>query len=116
MIEDRNKILITIQDNDVSPRFDLTTEVVMAIMVKGDSEVTQRTMVLPQASAEELCHLILTENVSIVVCGGIEDEFYQYLTWKKVKVFDSVVGPWQRALNKLKVGGLEPGAILFDMP
>ena len=65
----------------MAPRFDLTREVLIAEN-KGEKI---RTVILPRPSAEELCSFILTENVNIVVCGGIEETYYQYLLWKKLK-------------------------------
>jgi hypothetical protein len=56
--------------------------------------------------------MILTEGITTVICGGIEEEYFQYLTWKKVKVIDSVIGTYDRALEFAKGDRLEPGAIL----
>jgi hypothetical protein len=33
-----------------------------------------------------------------------------------VRVLDSVMGPWERALERFRAGQLEAGAILFDRP
>jgi hypothetical protein len=71
-----------------------------------------KTVVLPTVSPEDLCHLILTEGVTTVICGGIEEEYFQYLTWKKVKVIDSVIAPYEQALDFARAGKLEPRAIL----
>jgi hypothetical protein len=108
------KILVTISENDVAPRFDLTTEVVIASVGDGGSPDQTRTIVLAHASAEDLCQLILNEGIQVVVCGGIEKEFFDYLTWKKVEVLDSVMGRWEPALAGARAGALKPGSILFD--
>ena len=50
----------------------------------------------------------------MVICGGIEKEFYQYLNWKKVQVVDSVIGPFEDALELARNGTLEQGAILLE--
>lgn len=107
------KILIPLRDSNVGHRFDLATEV-MVIRIDGEEGWNENTIVLPHASAEDLCHLILTENIDVVICGGIEDEYYQYLTWKKVRIVDSVMGPWENALSAFIEGRLEPGAVLYD--
>jgi len=84
--------------------------------IRSDGSLSEeRTIILPEASAEALCHLILTEKVDTVVCCGIEDEYYQYLTWKKVKVIDSVVGPYSRVLDKVTKGTIRNGEILLDV-
>ena len=67
---------------------------------------------LPRASADLLCHLIITEGVQVVICGGIAEDFYQYLIWKKIEVIDSVIGPSEIALKRFKEGKLKPGEIL----
>jgi len=96
----------------VAPRFDLTSEVLVATVDSTGGVLNSKTVVLPTVSAEDLCHMVLTEGITTVICGGIEEEYFQYLTWKKVKVIDSVIGPYDLALELARGGGLEPGAIL----
>jgi hypothetical protein len=50
----------------------------------------------------------------VVICGGIEEEYYQYLTWKRVKVLDSVIGDSGEALERLAAGRLQAGDILVE--
>jgi len=93
------KILIPLFEDQVAPRFDLATEVFI-VTIGTDEQITEkRTVVLPRASAEDLCHLILMEKIDTVICGGIEDEYYQFLKWKKVSVFDSVMGSYEEAVK-----------------
>ncbi len=108
------KILIPLSGDDVAPRFDLAPEALIAV-IKPDGEIAEeRTIILSEASAESLCHLILTEKVDTVVCCGIEDEYYQYLSWKKVNVVDSVVGSYTKVLDKVRKGTIRSGDILLD--
>lgn len=107
------KILIPLCEDEVAPRFDLATE---AMITAGDHRLSpgeEKIVVLPQSSSEKLCHLILTEAVDVVICSGIEEEYYQYLTWKRVKVYDSVVGPWKKVLERFYQGGLRAGDICY---
>ena len=78
------KVLICLYGNDVAPRFDLTTEVFIASIGPDNRIEDEKSVVLPRASAEELCHMILTADIQTVICGGIEEEYYQYLTWKRI--------------------------------
>ena len=106
------KILIPLYENEVAPRFDLATEVLIVSEIGKTGSGDKRMMVLPRASADQLCHLIITEGIKTVICSGIEDDYYQYLTWKRIEVIDSVVGPSQSALKRYVEGTLKPGDIL----
>jgi predicted Fe-Mo cluster-binding NifX family protein len=108
------KILIPLLGDDVAPRFDLAPEAVIALLRADGSVAEERTLILSEASPEALCHLVLTEKVDTVVCCGIEDEYYQYLTWKKVTVIDSVIGPYAAVLDRVREGTLREGDILLE--
>lgn len=109
------KILIPLFNDYVAPRFDLATEVLITKVGKsldGDEKI----VMLPKASAEQLCHMILMERIQTLICGGIEEEHYQYLKWKKVEVLDSVIGTWKSALenyfhNEPDIGEEDPEPI-----
>jgi predicted Fe-Mo cluster-binding NifX family protein len=106
------KILLPLYGKDVAPRFDLASE---AVIVSLDEQLRRREeklVVLPQVSAEKLCHLILTEGVKTVICCAIEEEYFQYLTWKRIEVYDSIIGEWETALNRYLDGSLSAGDIL----
>ena len=106
------KILITISKNHVGPRFDLANEVVIARTRNGQILGEPRIILLPDASPEEICALVIKEDVSVVICGGIEEIHYQYLIWKKVNVIDSIIGPYEQALKLVVSDELEVGTIL----
>jgi predicted Fe-Mo cluster-binding NifX family protein len=107
------KMLIPLHEEEVAPRFDLATEVLIAELDDECNPVEVKNIVLPQASAEDLCQLILHEGISLVVCGGIEEEYYQYLTWKKIRVIDSIIGHHEQVVRCFKDGTLVEGAILM---
>lgn len=111
----QKKTLIPIYGNDVAPRFDLATEVLIAVGDETRKKREEKVVVISQASSEQLCHLVLTEGVDAVICSGIEEEYYQYLKWKRIQVIDSVIGPWKSALDRFHRGRLQPGDILYDM-
>ena len=107
-------VLVALLGECVAPRFDLATEVVIARARDGRLAGEPRVVILPGPSAEELCSLVLAERVDCVVCGGIEDVHYQYLTWKDVEVVDRVIGNWEGALRRLLSHELRPGTIVRD--
>ena len=108
------KILIPLSGDDVAPRFDLAPEAFVAVIRSDGSLTEERTIILPEASAEALCHLVLAEKVDLVVCCGIEEEYYQYLKWKKVRVIDSEMGPYSRVVDKVAKGTISNGEIPLD--
>ena len=108
-----SKVLIPLYGNDVAPRFDLTTEVLIAVGDEESGKREQKIVVLSQASSEQLCQMVLTEGANAVICNGIEEEHYQYLVWKRVMVLDSVIGPWEKALERFFKGSLQSGDILY---
>lgn len=106
------KLLATLLDNTIAPRFDLTAEVMIAECKKGKMAAKPRMVLLPTPSADELCTLILKENIGVVICGGIEESHFQYLSWKKIRVIDRVVGPWRLAVERALANTLRPGDII----
>ncbi len=107
-------VLVPLLDGAVAPRFDLATEVLIARARKGRLSGEPRVVLLPGASADALCSLVLEEHVTHVVCGGIEDSHYQYLTWKKVEVVDGVIGKWEGVLRLLLSRELRRGTIVRE--
>lgn len=106
------KILVTVNKALISPRFDLTIETLIASCEANRLIAPYRTLLLTRPSAEELCSLIMKENIDIVICGGIEEKHLKYLTWKKVQVIHSVIGHYSEALNMVVDNRLESGSIL----
>ena len=105
------RLLIPLLGLEVAPRFDLATEVWIGELDEAtpDRIISSTIIVLPQASAEDLCQLILKEEVDVVLCGGIEEEFYDYLQWKRIKVIDSVIAMADEAARAYGRGELGPG-------
>ena len=108
------KLLIPIQGDFVAPRFDLATEVLVARHERGKIVGEPKSIIMERASDEGLCQMILEENITEVVCGGIEELHYNFLTWKKVTVIDGVISGWQKALELAVAGKLKQGEILVS--
>lgn len=112
-MEKTEKVLIPLYENEVGPRFDLTTEVLIALLTGGRVK-QQRLVVLDQGSAEGVCRMVMLEDIQTVVCAGIEEEYAQFLAWKGVRVLDGVMGPVDTVLERLASGLLQPGDILYS--
>lgn len=108
------RILITVAKDEIAPRFDLTTEVLLVTLSEAEGVLSRKSFLLAHASGDELCDLALSRDMGIIVCGAIEDEYYHYLRWKRIEVIDSVMGPLERVLSRLIHGSLAPGDILYD--
>lgn len=108
------KVLLVLQGAWIAPRFDLATEVVVIQADDQGGPVGEpREILLPGPSAEELCALILKEGVTHVICGGIEEGHYQYLTWKGLQVLDNIIGTGTVVLRRfLAEGRLDPGIVM----
>ena len=106
------KILVTLYRNEVAPRFDLATEIIIADIARNHLTGPPRTIILPRKNAEELCDLIVKEGITCVVCGGIEDNFHNFFVWKKIRVIDNVIGSAMDALERILNGTLEAGSVL----
>jgi predicted Fe-Mo cluster-binding NifX family protein len=95
------RVLIPLVGDDVAPRFDLAPEALIAVVDPNNGATVEKSIVLARASAETLCRLIMAERIDVVVCCGIEEEYYQYLSWKKIRVIDSVMGSYLGVLEKI---------------
>ncbi len=106
------KLLLPIQGDFIAPRFDLTTEIIVARFEQGKVVGDLKDFIMDSPSDEELCHMIIELNITDMVCGGIEEPHYNFLIWKKVKVIDGVIADWHTALDMAIKDGLEPGSLL----
>jgi predicted Fe-Mo cluster-binding NifX family protein len=108
------KVLLTVDGNDIAPRFDLAPEVLVISLSSDPSLEETKTVVLPRPSAEMVCHVATAENVQAVICGGIEEEYLQYFSWKRIELIHSVIGPAEHAVENFRKGTLKSGDILFE--
>ena len=109
-----HKLLIPVHQENIEPRFDMATEVFIILVAEDMAVKEKKTMVLSRSSADDLCHLMLSEHITTLICGAIEDEYYQFLKWKKIEIFDSIVGTWSDAFDRWKKNILNSGDILSD--
>lgn len=103
-----------IQGDFVAPRFDLATEVYVARFEDGKVVGAPKTIIMEKPSDEELCHMIIEEHITDVICGGIEEIHYKFLVWKKIQVKDGIMAGWEKAFQLLLAGALKQGDILLD--
>ncbi len=109
-----HKLSIPVFQENIAPRFDMATEVFIILLSENMTLEEKKTIVMPRSSADELCHLMLSENITTLICGAIENECYQFLKWKKIDIFDSIIGTWSDAFDRWQKNILNPGDILSD--
>ncbi|WP_291329574.1 dinitrogenase iron-molybdenum cofactor biosynthesis protein [Desulfovibrio sp. UCD-KL4C] len=107
------KLLIPLFNNEVAPRFDIATDVLL-VKIRPNGDYDERIIVLPQASAEDLCALATSDKTDTLICGGIDDEHYQYLIWKGIKVLDNVIGPIKKVIDAHKKKVLIVGSNFYS--
>ena len=108
-----HKVAIPILGEEIVPRFDLTTEVIILTTANSSDIQDKKIIVLPRSSSDELCHTLLAQEINTLICDAIEDQYYEFLQWKKIKVFDGVSGTWTHAFKRWQTQTLKPGDILL---
>ena len=106
------KIMVTVRGDFVSPRFDMSSEVIIATCYDGKMLEEPRALILSNVSAEVICDLAIREGVGMVICGGIEEQHFQFFTWKNITVYDGVIGQHAPVLEMALNDTLESGIIL----
>ena len=106
------RYIITIAGNYISPRLDMTLEILIANSKNSELVGKPQTILLNRTTSEDMCELIIKENADILICGGIEERYYKYLQWKKTNVIESVIGPHEKVLNLAIKKQLAPGQIV----
>lgn len=108
------KLLIPIQGDYVAPRFDLASEIIISRFEMGKLVGEIKTIIMERPSDEELCQIIVEANITEVICGAIEELHYNFLDWKRVRIYDSVIGDWRSAMDLVLSGGLKSRQIIVD--
>lgn len=106
------KILIPLFSNDVAPRFDLATEALVVSVTRETSamgKIHERIVVLDNPSGEAMYRLVMSENITTIVCAGMEKEIFDFLKRKGIDVIDDVCGPADSVLETYLMGNLTPG-------
>jgi predicted Fe-Mo cluster-binding NifX family protein len=106
------KVMIPLMGDEIAPRFDHAPEVFIGSVNETGEFTEHRVMILAHASPEDLCDLIVREKVDTLICCGIEEEYYQFLIWKRVAVFDSVIGTLAGAMEAVRRGTIGRDMVL----
>jgi len=107
-----HKLMVLIQGDFIAPRFDLATEILIVRYDNGEVLGEPKLIIIERPSDESLCRMAVEENISDMICGGMEEVHFNFLVWKKVTVLDGVIGSWRMAVDRLVAGTLRQGEIL----
>jgi predicted Fe-Mo cluster-binding NifX family protein len=109
-------ILIPLMDNELSPRFDLAPEVLIISITRETSAMgtlSERIINLETPSAEAMYRLVMAENIQTIICAGMENEVFEFLKRKGIRVVDNVCGPVDPILEAYLAGQLSSGQNYF---
>jgi predicted Fe-Mo cluster-binding NifX family protein len=105
------KIAIPVFDTKISPRFDSTQEFIL--LEVEQSRVIERehlnTKGWPLAAKVKQ---LVESGVDTLICGGIDRESMQHLSFNGLKVYSWVTGEVEDAITCFLDNGLESGSIL----
>lgn len=110
------KILIPLLDNDLAPRFDLASDILVVSVTRETSamgKINEKIVVLGSPSGEAMYRLIMSENIMTIICAGIEKEIYDFLRRKGITIIDNICGPADAILEAYLMGKLSPGQSYF---
>jgi predicted Fe-Mo cluster-binding NifX family protein len=91
----------------VSPRFDHAAEFVLAAE-RPDGSVDSRVVAADGLSPRDRVHLLVSNRVGALICGGIDAIAVQQLSACGIEVYSGVTGETSDALQCFLRGELEP--------
>lgn len=99
-------IAIPIHENRVMPRFGYTREMLIVTVEDGEYRSAKRRMLTP-ADFADLPQLFASEQVSVLICGGIHLRFQQIIQGQNILIIWGVVGEWEDVLEAYLKGTLQ---------
>ncbi|GAK56844.1 hypothetical protein U27_03808 [Candidatus Vecturithrix granuli] len=99
-------IAIPIHGTRVMPRFGYTREILIVTVEDGQYRSTKRRTLTP-ADFADLPKLFASEQISVLICGGIHPRFQQVIQGQNVQILWGVVGEWEEVLDAYLKGTLQ---------
>ena len=101
------KVLIPIENDRITPRFISAKtfrvfEINESGVIKGKSDIDVSSM-----GSFEKARLVRKEKIDIVICLGIENWIYHYLTGFNIKVIVGIAGDAEEVIKNLTDGKLQ---------
>ena len=99
------KIAIPVYGNRVMPRFGCTRELIV-ITVEDGRIVSKKRLTMTPETLRSLPAVLTSEQVTVMICGGIHPRFQQALQREQIHLVWGVVGEWQDVLQAYLNGTL----------
>ncbi len=100
------KIAMPVYGNRVMPRFGCTRKIIVVIVEDGSAVATQELTLAP-GTLTTLPGLLASEQVSILICGGIHPRFQQMFQAHGIRLIWGVIGDWRDVLQAYLQGTLQ---------
>jgi predicted Fe-Mo cluster-binding NifX family protein len=99
-------IAIPIYENRVMPRFGFTREIIV-VTVEDEKVVSNRRLTISQEELLSLPAMLASEQVSVLICGGIHPRFQQAIQQQRIELIWGVIGDWQEVVSAYLDGTLQ---------
>jgi predicted Fe-Mo cluster-binding NifX family protein len=99
-------IAIPIYGSRVMPRFGCTREMIIVSVEDGRIVSTRQVRLTPEIWLA-LPAVLAAEQVSVLICGGIDPRFQQAILGQKIQLVWGVIGEWQDVLQAYLDGTLQ---------
>jgi predicted Fe-Mo cluster-binding NifX family protein len=99
-------IAIPIHGSRVMPRFGCTREIIV-VVVEGDRIAARKRVLMTPEMFVSLPELLASEQISVMICGGIHPRFQEAILRQNVQLVWGVVGEWQDVLQAYLNGTLQ---------
>jgi predicted Fe-Mo cluster-binding NifX family protein len=105
-------IAIPIHGNRVMPRFGCTREIIV-VTVEGSQIISRKRLTITQEKFISLLEVLASEQISVMICGGIHPRFQQALQEQHIQLVWGVIGEWQEVLQAYLKGTLQSNPAFF---
>ncbi|MDB4264936.1 hypothetical protein N9893_02605 [bacterium] len=108
-----NRVAIPVFRSRVSPVFDCCSRVVL-IDLEQNREIERTEITCQNLSVLERVNLLIESGVTLVICAGISQSFYDQLVAAEISAIPGIVGQVDEVLSAFRCDRLDNSC--FGMP
>lgn len=105
-------IAIPVHGTRVMPRFGCTHEILI-VTVEDRNIISKRRLPVTQEKFFSLPALLASEQVSVMICGGIHPRFQQAIQAQSIELIWGVMGEWQEIVQAYLNGTLQSNPAFY---